>query len=630
MPDKQETSTSQFIPISPSMGPLLQAEHIQKKAEPFNLRVLYLCWLALLVAVLMGFVAKGLVLLINCFSNLFFFGTISSSGVSPAGNHLGLWVILIPAIGGIIVGLMARYGSVAIRGHGIPEAMEQVLENESKIPPKITFLKPISAAIAIGTGGPFGAEGPIIATGGAMGSLLGQMLKTTPQERKILLAAGATAGMAAVFGSPVSAVLLAVELLLFEFSARTLIPVTIACVTGAAIHLAMEGPAPVFEFPLLLPPTSGSIGLYIVIGTFIGVLGVLASKIVYWVEDRFEKLPVHWMWWPALGGLAVGVIGYFVPATLGVGYDNIKHVLSQQVPIGALFLLCTMKFMSWSIALGSGTSGGTLAPLLTIGSAAGALACIALNTLIPSLGLDPGMAALIGMAAMFTGASRALLTSIVFAFETTLQPAIILPLLGACSAAYAVSYLLMKNTIMTEKIARRGIVVPDSYSAGHFDRLTAVDALLEHFYAAGQNDTIQSVKRTLLESEEDYIPDIILIMDEQEHLVGYVRTPEVIRSMHATTELISTILNPIPGVLFEDSKLDEAISLMTDLQMELIPVLNRKENEKVLGIITSKSILSAYEGSRQKHSVKNRTIHMRKRSQRIFLRAKNINARKEK
>jgi CIC family chloride channel protein len=630
MPNKQGTSAPPFIPISPSMSPLLQAEHIRKKADPFDSRVLYLCWLAFLIAAVMGFVAKGLVLLINCFSNLFFYGTISLSGVSPAGNHLGVWVIVIPAIGGILVGLMAKYGSLAIRGHGIPEAMEQVLENESKIPPRVTFLKPVSAAIAIGSGGPFGAEGPIIATGGALGSLLGQILKTTPTERKILLAAGATAGMAAIFGSPISAVLLAIELLLFEFSARSIIPITIACVTGASIHLALEGPSPVFDFPLLPHPVSSSIVLYMLIGAFVGFLGVAASKIVYWVEDLFEKLPVHWMWWPALGGLAVGVIGYFVPTTLGVGYDNIKHVLAQQIPLKALFLLCTLKFLSWAIALGSGTSGGTLAPLLTIGSAAGALFCIFLNTLFPSLGLDPGMAALIGMAAMFTGASRALLTSIVFAFETTLQPAIILPLLGACSAAYAVSYLFMKNTIMTEKIARRGVVVPDSYSAGHFDRLTAGDALQEHFYTAVENDTIQQVKKALLESKEDYLPEIILVMNAQDRLVGYIRTPEIIKSDLALAEPIANILNPMPEVLFKESKLDEAISLMADLQLKLIPVLSREEDGKILGIVTPQSILKAYEDQRQKHSIQNRTIHLRKRSKRIFLRAKSQNRRKPK
>ncbi|HEV7231478.1 MAG TPA: chloride channel protein, partial [Bacteroidia bacterium] len=239
------------IPVSPSMGPLLESEQIGSNRQPVDRRVLYLCWLAFVIALIMGVVAKALVMLIGLITNISFYGTFSFGFSSPAGNTLGLWVIAIPVIGGLIVGVMARYGSSAIRGHGIPEAMEQVLENESRIPPKITFLKPLSAAIAIGTGGPFGAEGPIIATGGALGSMLSQVLKTTPEERKILLTAGATAGMAAVFGSPVSAVMLAIELLLFEFSARSIIPVALACVTGAGMHIAFEGTAPMFAFPLL-------------------------------------------------------------------------------------------------------------------------------------------------------------------------------------------------------------------------------------------------------------------------------------------------------------------------------------------------------------------------------------------
>src|SRR5690348_13007707 len=261
--------------------------------------------------------------LIGFITNLSFYGRVSSDFSSPAGNHLGLWVILIPALGGIIVGIMARFGSRAIRGHGIPEAMEQVLEGNSRIPARITILKPVSAAVAIGTGGPFGAEGPIIATGGALGSLVGQVLSTTGAERKTLLAAGAAAGMAATFGSPVSAVLLAVELLLFEFRARSLIPVALAAAAAAGMRIRIMGAEPIFAMPAFAPVGLSALALYALIGIFIGVAAVVVTRVVYWIEDMFEHLPVHWMWWPAIGGLVVGIVGYFAPRTLGVGYDNI-------------------------------------------------------------------------------------------------------------------------------------------------------------------------------------------------------------------------------------------------------------------------------------------------------------------
>ena len=324
---------------------------------------------------------------------------------------MGLWIIVVPAIGGIIVGLMALYGSKAIRGHGIPEAMEQILTNQSKIKPAITYLKPISSAISIGTGGPFGAEGPIIATGGALGSTLGQLLRITHNERKILLAAGATAGMAAIFGSPIAAIFLAIELLLFEFSPRSIIPVTLACITGAAGHHLLFGSAPVFAIDVLIKfPTNAALAIYSLMGIVIGVISVAITKIVYFIEDSFERLPVHWMWWPAIGGLIVGLVGYFSPRTLGVGYDNITDLLSGSMPMNIVLALCIFKFISWAVALGSGTSGGTLAPLLTIGGATGALLGMLVLKIFPLSGVTLPLAALVGMAAMFAGASRAFLT----------------------------------------------------------------------------------------------------------------------------------------------------------------------------------------------------------------------------
>ncbi|MDB5151063.1 MAG: chloride channel protein, partial [Mucilaginibacter sp.] len=387
---------SNTIPIAPLLNEIDTNESDTKTIAYKKARLIRISVYAVVVALCISVIAKVLISLINLVTNISFYGTLDLRFHSPSGNHLGLWVIIIPAIGGVLVGLMALYGSKAIRGHGIPEAMEQILVNESNIKPSITFLKPISSAIAIGTGGPFGAEGPIIATGGALGSTLGQLFKITANERKIILASGATAGMSAIFGTPIAAVFLAIELLLFEFSPRSILPVALACITGAAGHHLLFESGPVFTMPELAIPSNTALGLYSFMGIVIGFISIGVTKIVYFIEDSFEKLPVHWMWWPAIGGLAVGVIGYFAPHTLGVGYDNITGILSGTWTIRLLGMLCFFKFLSWAIALGSGTSGGTLAPLLTIGGAAGALIGSGILMIFPAAGITIPLAALIG------------------------------------------------------------------------------------------------------------------------------------------------------------------------------------------------------------------------------------------
>ncbi len=465
------------IPISVSLEPSLRQAHVKGAAGTDKRRLLWITVLAVISAVIIGFLAKGMVLLIDLITNICFHGSFSLEYVPPGHNQLGWWVVLVPTLGGVVVGLMALYGSKAIRGHGIPEAMEMILTNQSKIKPAITYLKPISSAISIGTGGPFGAEGPIISTGGALGSMVGQLLRISPNERKILLAAGATAGMSAIFGSPIAAIFLAIELLLFEFAPRSLVPVALGCITGGAMHHLLFGSDPMFAMPAIDLPGNHALFIYSLMGLMIGLLALAITKAVYWVEDLFEKLPVHWMWWPAIGGVFVGVIGYFAPRTLGVGYENISELLSGQATMTLIVSMAVLKLLSWGIALGSGTSGGTLAPLMTIGGAIGCLLGMLAQHLFPSVGVVLPLAVLVGMASMFAGASRAFLTSVVFALETTGRSEALLPLLGACAASYLISYILMTNTIMTEKIARRGVRAPDSYEPDPLELVSVEQAM---------------------------------------------------------------------------------------------------------------------------------------------------------
>lgn len=461
----EEASTTPGLPISVGMAEVLEEAGVERHAKTLDRRAMTIVLLSVGTAVVVAAVARMLVYLIGLITNLAFYGRISAEMTTPWDNQLGLWVILVPVAGSLIVGVMARYGSKAIRGHGIPEAMEQVLTNESRIPRRMTFLKPLSAAIAIGTGGPFGAEGPIIATGGALGSWLGQVVHVSALERKTLLAAGAASGMTAIFGTPFAAILLAIELLVFEFRPRSFIPVTAAALTAIALRPLLFGAAPLFHVGILAPATDSALLAYAAEGGLMGLVAVGMSRSIYLIEDLFEKLPLHWMWWPAIGGLVVGIIGFVLPRTLGVGYENIEQLLNGQFVGSALAVFCVLKFLSWSIALGSGTSGGTLAPIFTIGGGLGVLTGEAIQSLIPHAGVDLRMAGLIGMAASFAGASRALFTSVVFAMEITGQFDCLLPLLAGCSSAFVVSALTMRNTIMTEKLVRRGHHVPTEYVA---------------------------------------------------------------------------------------------------------------------------------------------------------------------
>jgi CIC family chloride channel protein len=469
-----------------------------------------------------------------------------------------------------------------------------VLTNESRIPPRLTFLKPLSAAIAIGTGGPFGAEGPIIATGGALGSLIGQLLKTSSAERKTLLAAGAAAGMAATFGSPVSAVLLAVELLLFEFRARSIVPVALASATAAGVRMALVGSAPVFEMPQLQQPSGEALAFYVLLGALIGAVATGVTRAVYAVEDAFEKLPIHWMWWPALGGLAVGVVGYFAPRTMGVGYDNIEHILTGSLTGQALLLLFLLKFVSWVIALGSGTSGGTLAPLFTIGGGLGAtLGALGAHAL-PQFGIDPRIAGLVGMAAIFAGASRALLASVVFAFETTLQPLGLLPLLGGCTAAFLVSCLLMRNTIMTEKIARRGIRVPSEYAADFLDQVWVKDHATREVVALAATDTLEHLRAWFESgvrgSEHHGFP----VLDESGLLLGVVTRRQIMDKGTDDRVEVGQLLQREPTVVFEDNSLREAADLMVARGIGRLPVVSRSAQTRVIGMLTRSDLLAAH------------------------------------
>src|SRR5487761_1309976 len=447
-------------------------------------RVLVIAAIAVFVAT--AGVAAGVVLLrlIRLATNLAYFVRLTLAHLDLAHSPLGLWAVLVPVAGALAVGLMARYGSPKIRGHGIPEAIEAILLGRSRLDLKVAILKPLSSAIAIGTGGPFGAEGPIIMTGGAIGSLIGQILPVSDSERKTLLVAGAAAGMTTVFGTPIAAIMLAVELLLFEWTPRSFVPVATAAITAALERSWTNLAQPLFPFHGGMSVSLIALLCWLLVGILSGFLSGLLTQMVYACEDLFAKLPVHWMWWPILGGVVVGIGGLIEPSALGVGYDSIAQMLRGDLPPLAGLSLTAVKAVIWSVALGSGTSGGVLAPLLIIGGGMGAV----IGQFLPAA--SPGFWPLLAMAAIMGGTMRSPLTAIFFAVEVTGNTHVLLPLATACITAHIVTVLLLRRSILTEKIARRGYHLLREYHVDPFALTTVREVMTKDVQTVSADMTL--------------------------------------------------------------------------------------------------------------------------------------------
>lgn len=584
--------------VPPGQGTTQTELRVPHEYTPVDRRAVYISALAIIIAIGAGLAAQLLTALIGLVTNLAFHGRVSTAFVSPAGGHRAPWALfLIPILGAIIVGLMARYGSASIRGHGIPEVMERVLLGESRISPRVLFLKPLSAAIAIGTGGPFGAEGPIIATGSALGSLTGQVVRITADERKVLLASGAAAGMSATFGTPVSAVLLAVELLLFEYRARSLVPVALAAAVAAMVRIAFVGTAPVFPVPPLEAPTGSALAGYIALGLVIGVLAAFITRLTYQTEEAFEHLGkrygIHWMWWPAFGAIAVGAIGLIEPRTLGVGYENIIDAISGTMTGRTLFLFALLKLASWVIYLSSGTSGGTMAPLFTLGASSGALLGAGAAAMMPQMGMSPSVAGLVGMAAMFAGASHALLASVVLAFETTRQPVGLLPLLAGCTAAYLSSLLINRHSIMTEKLVRRGTAVRTEYTADHLSLVTVRDAMSTPVITLDADHALGDV-RAWLTSPERTASHQGFPVARAGHLLGIVTRRDLLDPAADPSVPLWTLIKRAPVVVYSDNTLRDAADQMVIEQVGRVPVVERSNPWLVIGFLSRSDLLAAH------------------------------------
>ncbi|HXZ28051.1 MAG TPA: chloride channel protein [Terriglobales bacterium] len=564
-------------------------------APPASFRMLLMSVLAGGIGVLAGGIAYVLLRLIGFFTNLAFYHRLSFSFVSPRVESLGLWVIFIPVVGGIIVGFMAKYGSPKIKGHGIPEAMEAVLISRSRIEPKVALLKPLSAAIAIGTGGPFGAEGPIIQTGGAVGSLVGQLFHVTAAERKVLLACGAAAGMAATFSTPIAGVILAIELLLFEFKSRSFIPLVIAATLATSVRLKLLGAGAMFTVKTMDFGLPHALPYYLVLGVICGLAAVGFSKLLYWVEDLFDLLPISDLWHPAIGALGLGIIGFFVPRVLGVGYDTISDILNDNLALKLLLLVMVCKAVALVISLGSGTSGGLLAPMFMSSAALGAAVAMGFNHFLPAANLSPAAFALVAMGAVFGAASRATFAFIIFAFEITRDYNAVLPLMLVCVIADGIALLFTRTSIMTEKLARRGLRIPTDYEADVLQQVTVGEVMAREVPTLPAETTLQELTERIARGELARHQAVVLV-DATGKPAGIVTHGDVVRALEQNPDGSRTVLtagsSPLV-VTYPDEVLADAVTLMLRNDIGRLPVVSREEPSKLVGYLGRAGLMQA-------------------------------------
>jgi H+/Cl- antiporter ClcA len=554
--------------------------------------------LAALVGVLAGLIAYVLYDLIALLTNLTFYHVVSLHFRSPEQTSIGPWIILMPVVGGVIIGFMAKYGSAKIKGHGIPEAMEAVLTSRSRIEARVAILKPLSAAIAIGTGGPFGAEGPIIQTGGAFGSLVGQLISTTAAERKVLLACGAGAGMAATFNTPIAGVILAIELLLFEFRARSFIPLVIACTLATSVRVVLFGQHSMFSMGNVDFDVPRGLPFYLLLGVICGGAAIGFTKLLYWVEDQFARLPIDDLWYPAIGALGLGAIGFFIPRVLGVGYDTISDILNNNLPLQLLILILVFKALALVISLGSGTSGGLLAPMFMSSAAMGGVFAMGVNAIIPGAHLSPGAYALVAMAAVFGAASRATFAFIVLAFEITRDYNAILPLMFCCVIADLIALRYLPTSIMTEKLARRGLHVPGDYEASALHMVHVSEVMETDVHPISADMTVADLAARISSGEPGFsLSQGLPIVDGDGRLAGVVTQGDLLRALESDPEGRASVLEAgsVPPIVAEPDELVlDALHRMVRHNIGRLPVVSCKDPEQMVGYFDRSHILKAW------------------------------------
>lgn len=584
----------------------------QLRDYSLDVRVLYVSVLAAGLGAVSSVLAWALLELIALATNLFYYHRFSFAEIEPAGHHLGWWAVFVPVVGGLIVGLIARFGSPKVRGHGMPEAVEVIVFNGGKVQPRVAILKPIATAISIGSGGPFGAEGPVIMTGGAVGSVLGQLLPVSDSERTVLMVAGAAAGMAAAFSCPMSATLLAVELLLFEWRPRSLVPVALACVTAGAVRRLLLGPGPIFPMaPTTVQMHHAAMLGALTMGIFAALMVTALSNAMHFFERRFEKLPIHWMWWPALGGVVVGLGGLVFPQSLGVGYDVIRQLVNDQMTWRLIAGVLVVKTLIWVVALGSDTAGGILAPLLMIG---GAMGVAVGHWMTP---ISPGAWAVVGMTGVISASLGAPLTAAMLAVELTHNGGLMLPVLLACVTSYAIGVLLQPRSMLTAGLSRKGLHLSREYGVDPLETVMVSDAMHTSVFALPTNATRQDAADWLATMNQrgseawSHWQRLFPLVDAEGRLSGVLTRSQMITAAEAG-ELHRPLLDSgsaTPAVAGPRETLRSAAERMAESKLTSFPVVDA--NGALMGILNIDDLLTARGKASLRDSDRKRVLTLR-------------------
>ncbi|HTW32158.1 MAG TPA: chloride channel protein [Candidatus Sulfotelmatobacter sp.] len=559
------------------------AGRLPKKRPVPQDRLLAISLLAIVVGALGGFVAEALLRTINFLTDLLFFGQWSTAYLPPNTAPHHWWFLFLPAAGGLGVGLLVQYFSPEVKGDGIPEAMAVVLTKGSIVKPRVGFFKPLSAAITVGTGGPFGAEGPIIQTGAALGSIIGQLIPSSPSERRILLACGAAAGLAGVFKTPFAGLMMAIELLVFEFRARSFIPIALASATGTMVAMGFRGAQPVFPLATNYQFHAGELPFFVILGIGCAGLAWAMTRALYLCEEFFEDLKIWFPLVPALGGLFVGILGLFYPQVLGTGYAVIADVLAVPQPLHKLVGIGLAKLAAFAVALGSGASGGTFAPALMIGGSLGAAYGSVVHLFLPHSSAI-GIYGMVATAALFGSIYRATPSAILFMLEVTGAYNAFLPVfLVAVVADLAVHYL-MRHTINTERLVRRGTLVPDAYTVDPMKLMRVRDVMNTDV------DTVRPQQRVSEFLTESMGHGSVPVVDEQGHPVGMLRRSDLLAAK--PEELAGDLAKREFPFVYSDEIVHDVALRFVQEELGRCPVVNRETGE-LAGILTAFDLLKA-------------------------------------
>lgn len=525
--------------------------------------------------------------MISFFQNLFF----------GQGKHIlsfmgSFYVIIIPAIGGIVVGLLVYFFAKETKGHGVPEVMLAVATGGSKIRPRVAAIKALVSSICIGSGGSVGREGPIVQISSALGSSLGQLFRLSEDKKRILIACGAAGGIAATFNAPLAGIFFALEVILREYGTRYFSSVVLSAVSATVISRTFLGSSPAFVTPPYQLLSSWHILFYFVLGFLAAITGWVFIKLLYKCEDIFDAIKMPSFIKPALGGLILGVIGLHFPQIFGVGYPSIEQTLNGQMTPILILELVGLKILATSLTLGSGGSGGVFAPSLFIGAMLGSSFGSLLHLIFPEIPVSIGAYALVGMAAVFAGAAQAPISAILILFEMTGDYKIMLPLMIACVISTLVLKGISRESIYTLKLIRRGIDILKLKRNDLMEKIRVSEAMFRNLITISESTSVRDAALMLKSSSHRGFP----VLDSNGRLKGIVTHQDINNALNSGKDKmeVAAIMTVNLIVSYPEETLKDALEKLGEKDIGRIPVVDHDDPEHMIGLITRKGIITAY------------------------------------